>query len=122
MGKSVSKAILIALSWFLSFVPMVAVALAVTLWLPDIVPSHFDFAGNVTSWAPASSNYLFGGILTGVNLLCALCSTFAEPLANAGLVHGVRSTQGARWVLLGAIALVDVVCVAILDMQVRACG
>lgn len=115
------KSVAIALGWGLSFMPLVGAALAVAFWLPDTIPLHFDFAGNITSWGPAVHEFALGGILAGANVLCALISTFAEPLFSAGVVNGVRSPRGARVVMLAAIIMVNVVFFVILGVQIAAC-
>ena len=45
-----------SLAWNVVYVPIVLIALAIGLALypstPDLVPTHFDFAGNVNQWTP----------------------------------------------------------------------
>ena len=45
-----------SLAWNVVYVPIVLITLAIGLALypsaPDMVPTHFDFAGNVNQWTP----------------------------------------------------------------------
>nr|WP_277926872.1 DUF1648 domain-containing protein [Adlercreutzia sp. JBNU-10] len=68
------------LAWNLLYVPVVlgTVALGVALWpsIPDMVPMHADFAGNVNRWEPKSVGSVFFPVL--VQLFMIACLVFCH--------------------------------------------
>lgn len=68
------------LAWNLLYVPVVlgTVALGVALWpsIPDMVPMHADFAGNVNRWEPKSVGSVFFPVL--VQLFLIVCFVFCH--------------------------------------------
>ena len=82
-------------------VPLVTTACVVPT-LPETVPLHFDFEGNVNRWGSRWELFAVGGIMAAVNLLVLVCYVKAEALKRYGLL----SAPGRNEVRNGRIGLV----------------
>lgn len=64
-----------------SLVMLIPIAIGLLLWnkLPEKVPSHWDFGGNVDGWSSkAFTVFFFPGLLLAIHWLCVLASA-ADP-------------------------------------------
>ena len=84
---------LIAISLF----PILATVIAVMFLLPDVVPIHIDFQGNVR-YGSKFEALIVGGVLTVACLICSAGYLNIEKLHALGLAHG--TVKGSRIVLL----------------------
>ncbi len=108
----------IALLVLLTAVPLVVYGIAM-LFLPETVPLHFGFDGTPNRWGSKYELLVVGAILSGVNVICALCYVFAPALKRMGLLNAPKNNDVgiARVILLISAGIIDVVSVAII-MQV----
>lgn len=108
----------IALLVLLTAVPLVAYGIA-TMFLPETVPLHFGLDGTPNRWGSKFELLVIGAILSGVNVICALCYVFAPALKRMGLLNAPKNNDVgiARVILLISAGIIDVVSVAII-MQV----
>ncbi len=69
-----------SLAWNVVYVPIVLITLAIGLALypstPDLVPTHFDFAGNVNQWTPKGPALIVFPLLFEVFM--AVCFIFSH--------------------------------------------
>ena len=72
-----------SLAWNVVYVPIVLITLAIGLALypstPDLVPTHFDFAGNVNQWTPKGPALIAFPLLFEVFM--AVCFIFSHWMA-----------------------------------------
>lgn len=70
----------LSLAWSLLYVPVIlaTAAAGVVLWpsIPDVIPMHADFTGNVNDWAPKSVGSVFFPVW--VQLFMAACFVFSH--------------------------------------------
>ncbi len=96
----------------LCMLPLAATAVAVLLFLPDVVPTHAGFSG-VDRWGAKYESFITGGIVTATCVLFSFMYAKAETLQRLGMIHGT-GVRGARIALVGCMALVDVILLAYL--------
>lgn len=114
------KHLITPLSFVVSFVPIILAVIAYAFLLPDVIPTHWSFSGEITEWSPKSDIFLIAGILTFANLLCAFFTHNTEAHIQSGIVHGVRNPTVARIILFGTIVFVDVVFFVVIGMILTA--
>lgn len=103
-----ARKILIAIYWIaIVIAPFLISFLAIT-FIPagaEQIPMQVGWDGEVNRWGSPSEMLIVGAIMSGCNLLLALCYLFNDFLYDHGLVHGVSKK--------GALAVYDVVGVVI---------
>ncbi len=63
----------IVMLWILAVLPMVYTAIAVLFFLPDTVPAHFNFQGQVDRYGSKYEAFLLPGILLSMCLIYFVC-------------------------------------------------
>ncbi len=53
--------------WFISFISLLGTA-AVMGFLPDSVPMHYDFSGNIDRWGSKYEEFLFPAVIILMSL------------------------------------------------------
>lgn len=90
----------------ISVVAPVAAYVGALAVLPDTVPVHFGFDGQPDRWGSKHELLPVGFILSGCNLLIALCYAFAPALKRMGLLNAPRNNDvGIARVILVVTAL-----------------
>lgn len=74
----------------------------------DQVPMHWNAAGQIDGWGKPGEMLGLGFIMAATNALMAFCWSNAKPMMDAGLVHGAKSPEGAKKVLVGSAVFIVV--------------
>lgn len=98
-------------------VPIVS-ALAFALAMPDTVPLHFDFEGNVNRWGSRWELLVIGLIMALVNAMMLACYIGAERLKALNLLNapGRDDVRTGRIILAIAAVFIVIVHFAVLGL------
>lgn len=99
----------------LTILPLL-VCIGAALVLPEVVPLHMDFSGEINRWGNKGEFlFIMGGVSLFCNVLCSLCYVFAPTLKRYNLLNSPKdSITIARWILLGTMVFCDVLIIGII--------
>ncbi len=67
--------------WIISFISLVGTAIAI-MYLPDSIPMHHDFAGNIDRWGSKYESFIFPAVILGMSLHWTLFIKYYEKKAR----------------------------------------
>ena len=95
--------------WIISFIPLVGTAVAL-LFMPDVVPMHYNAAGEIDRWGSKYENLLLPLIVLLLALLVTILIRFFEKKAAASEEDKVRTAalQNAKILAIAGAAIAAV--------------
>ena len=95
--------------WIISFIPLVGTAVAL-LFMPDVVPMHYNAAGEIDRWGSKYENLLLPLIVLLLALLVTFLIRFFEKKAAAAEEDNVRAAalQNAKILAITGVAIAAV--------------
>ena len=93
----------------LCVLPFVITAIGMQ-FLPDSVPMHYDFAGNVDRWGSKYENYILAAVFSGSGLLMLLIAKLAVKLTDTD-EEREKAKSNEKIVLYSGIGMMVLFCV-----------